>query len=173
MKVSCSPSETSTTSVESGMVRLTARQVLPVKIRLLSKQEGLCPLCETTLMIKDAVLDHDHATGRVRGVLHRVCNGMEGKVTNAARRAGYSVPVAPEIFIQNIAAWWKTPGYDILYPSFRTTDEKRERVKYRARKRYKRKNHKACQCCQKSPIHASSPIGRAKLSVRVPLILAR
>lgn len=45
------------------------------------KQEGKCPICNGVLELgvdgrsgKRAVIDHDHATGRVRGVLCRRCN---------------------------------------------------------------------------------------------------
>lgn len=48
----------------------------------IAKQNGICPICLLGLpnieeRIKIAI-DHDHTTGRVRGVLHRRCNGNLG-----------------------------------------------------------------------------------------------
>lgn len=40
-------------------------------------QDGACPLCEKPLDLSKpsgAVVDHDHKTGRVRGILHSYCN---------------------------------------------------------------------------------------------------
>jgi len=54
-------------------------------------QGGLCPLCgkEIDLTIpREGVIDHDHDTGEIRGVLHRSCNAAEGKIANAAARWG-------------------------------------------------------------------------------------
>jgi len=54
-------------------------------------QGGLCPLCNKTIDITikgEGVTDHDHDTGRIRGVLHRSCNAAEGKIANAAARWG-------------------------------------------------------------------------------------
>lgn len=43
---------------------------------LLAKQGGLCPVCEKPP--KKMCVDHDHSTGKVRGVLCRGCNVMIG-----------------------------------------------------------------------------------------------
>ena len=54
----------------------------------------VCPLCERsmrTFISKNRVVDHDHVTGEVRGVLCRNCNGLLGKVENLATRAGICI----------------------------------------------------------------------------------
>ena len=57
-----------------------------IRDRLYQKQGGCCGLCHRHIEPQDAVLDHDHSTGRVRAVLHRGCNSLEGKMTNAIKR---------------------------------------------------------------------------------------
>lgn len=49
---------------------------------LMSEQDGRCPVCmgrfdlgsNAALAPRAPVIDHDHETGRVRGLLHRRCN---------------------------------------------------------------------------------------------------
>jgi hypothetical protein len=45
---------------------------------LLAAQGYACPLCAKALTDNDVTVDHDHATGRVRGLLHGTCNRIEG-----------------------------------------------------------------------------------------------
>jgi hypothetical protein len=52
---------------------------------MLAEQGGRCLLC-CDHIADDAVLDHDHKTGRVRGVLHRGCNAMLGHIENNTAR---------------------------------------------------------------------------------------
>jgi hypothetical protein len=42
--------------------------------KLFEKQKGLCALCESNPGPGKLVVDHDHKTGRVRGLLCRPCN---------------------------------------------------------------------------------------------------
>jgi Recombination endonuclease VII len=46
---------------------------------MLLEQGELCPICERSLSVKDAHVDHDHATGAVRAVLCFNCNGGLGQ----------------------------------------------------------------------------------------------
>jgi len=41
-------------------------------------QNGICPICEQPLDFSSAVVDHDHDTNKIRGLLHRACNLMLG-----------------------------------------------------------------------------------------------
>ncbi len=98
---------------------------------LKTKQHGMCPLChkEIDLTIKgEGVLDHDHDSGEIRGVLHRSCNAAEGKIANAAARWGaksssYSAIV---LYLQNLLDYLRAPGVGLLYPMHKTPDEKRD-----------------------------------------------
>lgn len=52
--------------------------------RLLEEQDGRCALCESEM--KRAVVDHDHDTGKVRGLLCDTCNTGLGKFGDNAER---------------------------------------------------------------------------------------
>jgi hypothetical protein len=42
---------------------------------MVEQQGGGCAICHKPLKLdRDTVIDHDHATGRIRGVLCRKCN---------------------------------------------------------------------------------------------------
>ena len=45
-----------------------------------------CPIYE--IILDDAVVDHNHNTGVIRGCIHRQANAWEGKVYNAWMRYG-------------------------------------------------------------------------------------
>lgn len=73
--------------------RITRGQIRSVAMKLAKDQGGVCLLCGKPLDFTlrgvtgdSVVVDHDHITGRIRGALHRSCNGGEGKVASAAGR---------------------------------------------------------------------------------------
>lgn len=71
------------------MRRISRGEVVEIRTRLLAKQSNKCAICGCSLRGKvrgGAVLDHDHETGIIRGVLCRSCNGGEGKIKSAAIR---------------------------------------------------------------------------------------
>lgn len=83
------------------------------------------------------VLDHDHLTGRIRGVLSRGANGAEGKVYNAvARWAGYGMQDKEGIlqFLENMVAYLRKEPYDLLYYTHRSPEEQAQAQKLKARK---------------------------------------
>lgn len=106
-------------------MRLTASKVKPVRLSLLSTQNGKCALCGGPCTEQNARLDHDHSTGAIRGVLHNGCNALLGKVENNAARFG----------VKNLAAFCQgVPGYlarhitnitGLFHPTHLTEDEKR------------------------------------------------
>jgi hypothetical protein len=98
---------------------------------LKTKQDGLCPLCKKPidLTVKgEGVLDHDHDSGEIRGVLHRSCNAAEGKIANAAARWGAksSAYSAIILYLQNLVSYLTAPGAGLIYPMHKTADEKRD-----------------------------------------------
>ncbi len=115
-------------------MRLTASQIASVRASFLAQQGGRCAICQQALPASKAVLDHDHSTGAVRGVLHRGCNSLLGKLENNAAR--YGVPNIG-VFTNGVAAYLRlhltnTTGY--IHPTHRTPDEKRILRNARARK---------------------------------------
>jgi len=106
--------------------------IKPVRLKL-ARQQGNCPLCGLALG-DDTVLDHDHASGDIRAVLHRWCNSILGRVENWSGRIGHGVN--PHTFLTNTLAYLQHHAAHpsgIKHPTHRTDDEKRLRRNARAR----------------------------------------
>ena len=116
--------------------RLTAAAVRAYRELELAAQGGLCALCGEPIETGKAVLDHDHKTGRIRGVLHRGCNALEGNITNALPRN----LITPARLAGIFANWdqYHSQLRDLLHPSHRTPDERKIRAQKRAKTRKKR-----------------------------------
>lgn len=119
------------------MKRLTATQVKLLRVKYAAEQGNRCCLCQGQFGTKaplDPVLDHDHRTGAVRGVLHRGCNALLGKVENNAGRYGVREVVA---FCHGLGPYLQQHMTNItgyLHPTHRTEDEKRIARNTKARK---------------------------------------
>ena len=116
--------------------RLKAAGIAAYRELELAAQGGLCALCGDTIEAGKAVLDHDHKSGRIRGVLHRGCNALEGNITNALPR-NLITPQRLQAIFENWACYHNTPK-DLLHPSHRTAEERKARAKKRAKTRKKR-----------------------------------
>lgn len=122
------------------MKRLKPNEVKAWRESQLKAQDGFCALCGLALDPADAVADHHHRKGWMRGVLHRGCNALLGKVENNWKRVG--VPGLGN-FLSNaykyIVCGENTPLVtDVYHPSFRTEEEKRLRRNKRARLKRKK-----------------------------------
>ena len=58
---------------------------------MIIEQDGICanPLCDTKFSDLDSTkihIDHDHDTGKIRGILCNLCNLLEGYVDKNAKR---------------------------------------------------------------------------------------
>lgn len=120
------------------VVKLARSGMRAYAAKLLKEQGGNCPLCgkPIDLHVKgEGVLDHDHDTGRIRGVLHRSCNAAEGKISNAAARWGAkSASYAAIIdYLDNLIKYLRSPSKPVIYPMHKTEDEKRDDRNKRAR----------------------------------------
>lgn len=84
-------------------MRLKSSEIRDIRERMLSEQNGICPLCQTTIHPEEAALDHDHNTGRVRQVLHRACNQAEGRIKSWVNRSRHSGETL--FFLKNLVAY--------------------------------------------------------------------
>ena len=74
-----------------------------------------CPIFKISL--EDAVVDHDHSTGVVRGCIHRQANAWEGKVYNAWKRyGGNNANVTYVEALRKLADYIEGDPFDILHP---------------------------------------------------------
>jgi len=116
--------------------RLKAAAIRAYRELELAAQGGLCALCGEAIEAGKAVLDHDHKTGRIRGVLHRGCNALEGTITNALPR-NLITPERLSAIFANWDAYHSNPR-DLLHPSHRTVEQRKIRARKQARVRKKR-----------------------------------
>ena len=127
------------------MRKLGRAELRPYVIRRLKiVQEMCCPICgkEISLTVmgnkSDYVVDHDHNTGEVRGILHRSCNAAEGKVRNAIQSWGGQGNNQDAImyWAKNLVGYWEhwrdNPS-GLIYPSHKTDEEKAHARKVKAR----------------------------------------
>lgn len=71
--------------------KLKSTQLAAYRKKAAEAQGNRCDLCGKPFTAKppyDPVLDHCHRTGAVRGVIHRGCNSLYGKLENGAPRFG-------------------------------------------------------------------------------------
>ena len=116
--------------------RLKAAAVRAYRELELAAQGGRCALCQEPIESGKAVLDHDHKSGLIRGVLHRGCNALEGNITNALPRNLITPQRLAGIFA-NWDQYHQTPK-NLLHPSHRTQEERKIRAKKRAKTRKKK-----------------------------------
>lgn len=118
------------------MKQITLEQVALVRQAILEKRQGFkCVLCDIGLNVRTGVLDHDHHTGAIRGVLCRNCNGMEGKAKTIAIRGRRSLTLST--YLRKIADYWdfhQTDRTGLIYPTHLTPDQKRIKRNTKARK---------------------------------------
>lgn len=106
--------------------------------KLHKEQGGLCPLCNKPIDLRikgEGAIDHDHDTGRVRGLLHRSCNAAEGKVANAAGRWGAKSMKYEDLipFLERLVEYLKRPQSRYIYTYHKTEEEEALEKKKRAR----------------------------------------
>lgn len=121
------------------LVPLARSQMRAWAIRhLKTEQNGLCPLCLKPIDMtipKEGVVDHDHDSGRIRGVLHRSCNAAEGKATNAVAQWGAKAQDYPTIvaYLKRMVAYLEAEPTKMLYHAHKTPEQKRVLRAKRAR----------------------------------------
>jgi hypothetical protein len=113
--------------------RLKAAAIAAYRELELAAQGGLCALCGETIEAGKAVLDHDHKSGLIRGVLHRGCNALEGNITNALPR-NLITPARLAGIFENWSRYHSTVK-QVLHPSHRTQAERKARLQKRRAKK--------------------------------------
>lgn len=126
-------------------VRLTQAATKAYREAKLREQGGRCALTGYTISAAEAVLDHCHSTGHVRGVLHRGANALLGKIENNYRRYGVSLPMLRAMAPAIAAYIERDYSANVFYPTHRTEDEKRELRNKRAREARAKKKGTECK----------------------------
>jgi hypothetical protein len=114
------------------MNRLKTTEVKPYREEQLRDQDYCCALCGE-LIFDDAVLDHDHRSGYIRGVLHRGCNALLGKIENSLAMNKIT-PDRLNAILTNYM-FYVSQHHAVLHPTYKTVEEKKLRAKKLARKR--------------------------------------
>jgi hypothetical protein len=104
-------------------MKLKYKDIPIIKKELVKIQEGLCPICERqldTLKNRDICLDHNHINGKIRAVLCRGCNSMEGKVYRAFVRVGLkNQGVDYKNFLIGLQLYLGYPETKYIHPKFK------------------------------------------------------
>ena len=123
----------------SAYRKLKPSEVKDYREQLLAIQNHMCLLCDEIIEDGKAVLDHDHKTGHIRGVLHRGCNAMEGVLVNNMAR-NLMTWARLELLFERIR-WYQEQQQPVIHPTHRTPEQRRAGAKKRAKAR-KTKNLK-------------------------------
>lgn len=99
------------------MKQLKSSDLKGLRAEILAEQAGICPLCEQQIAPEDAVVDHDHDTGLVRGVLHSVCNSVEGMIKHKFRRGGVHKKTDLITYLKNLVVYLEKEQYELIHPS--------------------------------------------------------
>jgi hypothetical protein len=113
--------------------RIKRTELATWRVKTWLDQDKKCLLCGQELPLRDAVADHCHKTGKMRGVLHRGCNAWLGKTENCMRINKLHDKVS--FLLSESVVWYMSRTMEVYHPSFLTDDEKRIRRNKRARKR--------------------------------------
>ncbi len=81
-------------------------------------REAHKPICSPILGVKsdDWVVDHDHSSGEIRGVISRQANTLIGKMENAFTSMCKGDPTELPTVLENIASYLRQPDSEILHP---------------------------------------------------------
>jgi Recombination endonuclease VII len=123
-------------------MKIKPRDIRPLREQFYQEQQGLCALCGEPIDPLEAVLDHDHKTGLLRGVLHRGCNAYIGSMENNLARNKISPNRLTKI-LENFVLYCQDLK-PIRHPTHYTPEERAIKTKTRlARRRKQLKNQRA------------------------------
>lgn len=119
-------------------MKLKYSEIAPLRHRQLAQQALKCALCGDTVLESEAVLDHDHKSGLIRGVLHRGCNSLLGKIENNMPRSRVDLGRLSRIADNLIRYLTADPVCDLLHPAHKLEEQTMGRGRGRGRKPPKR-----------------------------------
>ena len=108
-------------------MKLARRDIKSYREQQLQRQDSRCALCGD-LIENDAVLDHDHKTGRVRQVLHRGCNAFLGKIENNLARNRIST-LRLRAISHNLIPYILDTHTNLQHPTYKTIEERKMQYK--------------------------------------------
>ena len=126
-------------------VRLTQAALKSWREATWLAQDKRCALTGYTISLAEAVADHDHSTGHLRGVLHRGVNALLGKCENNYRRYGLSLPLLAAMSPPIGAYLTRDYSSNPIYPTHKTTEENRIIRNKRAREARAKKKGTECK----------------------------
>lgn len=121
------------------MNKLKASELAAFRLAVLAEQGNRCAISGRKLEPKDAVLDHCHKTGEVRGVLHRGVNSMLGKIENHRKLAQLTGDADLHRMLMGVVQYLANRRLGVRYPTHKDDEEKRVRRNALASKRRKAK----------------------------------
>jgi hypothetical protein len=100
-------------------MKLKHSEIKPFRQQQLIKQGNCCALCGEIVSDTEAVLDHCHKTGVLRGVLHRGCNSLLGKIENTMPRSLVDINRLANISKNLIKYLTADAVSEFLHPTFK------------------------------------------------------
>jgi hypothetical protein len=121
----------------SSAMRLKQSELAAWREKVWEAQGRRCALSQQPIPLSEAVADHCHKSGVLRGVLARGSNSMLGKIENHMRLAKLTNPTDLARVLGRVVTYiaqgkaMETRPDAVLYPTHRTPEEKAERTKKR------------------------------------------
>lgn len=95
------------------------KDVKPFREQQWIQQGHCCALCSEAVNADEAVLDHCHKTGKIRGVLHRGCNSLLGRIENNMPRSRVNMTRLANISQNLIKYLTRDSVTQLLHPTFK------------------------------------------------------
>jgi hypothetical protein len=109
-------------------MRLKTTELKRWRLDTLETQGFRCALCGDHLPAAQACADHCHKTGHLRGVIHRACNSVLGKVERGTR---YGRDFDPAAFALGLHEYLTRNRQYPLHPSHGRAKTKRRKISYK------------------------------------------
>lgn len=126
------------------IMRIKPKDIKIYREQYHKEQNGICPLCQEPIHLTEAVLDHRHSDGYIRGTIHRNCNLYIGKMENNLARNKITRNRLKNI-LNNFISYIDS-NKDVLHPTHLTKEERHEKLaRKRLKNRAKQKASKAAK----------------------------